>query len=54
MDIIMPEQEGLATILELRKISSEVKILAISGGGRFVGTESLPVAKILGGGQHAY
>ncbi len=48
LDIIMPEQEGLATIVELRKLSTTVKILAISGGGRFVGTESLSVAKLLG------
>lgn len=34
-DIIMPEKEGLEIILELRKRNPELKIIAISGGGRF-------------------
>lgn len=33
-DIIMPEMEGTETILELKKINSQVKIIAMSGGGR--------------------
>jgi len=32
-DIIMPEKEGVETILELRKQQSAVKIIAMSGGG---------------------
>ena len=32
-DMLMPEKEGLQTMSELRKISPDVKILAISGGG---------------------
>ena len=32
-DILMPEQEGLQTIKELRRDFPEVKIIAISGGG---------------------
>jgi len=34
-DIIMPEQEGLKTIFDLRRDSPTVKIIAISGVGRY-------------------
>lgn len=34
-DILMPEKEGLETILELRREFQDVKIIVISGGGSF-------------------
>jgi CheY-like chemotaxis protein len=34
-DLVMPEKEGLETILELRRDYPDIKIIAISGGGRF-------------------
>ncbi|RUM36026.1 MAG: response regulator [Desulfobulbus sp.] len=47
-DLIMPEQEGLETIRKLRKSAPEVKIIAISGGGRIGPEAYLPAAMELG------
>ena len=33
-DLIMPEQEGIETIIQLRKEFPDVRIIAMSGGGR--------------------
>ncbi len=33
-DIIMPQKEGLETILELKQLNRDVKIVAVSGGGK--------------------
>lgn len=32
-DLYMPETDGMETIMELRKICPDVKIIAVSGGG---------------------
>jgi CheY-like chemotaxis protein len=47
-DLIMPEREGIETIMELRKHGSNARILAISGGGRIGNSEILSVARSLG------
>lgn len=47
-DLIMPEKEGIETIMALRKQRSSVRILAISGGGRIGNTDILGVARSLG------
>jgi two-component system, chemotaxis family, chemotaxis protein CheY len=48
-DIIMPEKEGLETIMELRKDFPDIKIIAISGGGSAMsGTACLNLARKLG------
>jgi len=44
-DIIMPEKEGIETIFELRKDFPDLKIIAISGGGRIEPEEYLDIAK---------
>ncbi len=33
-DLIMPEQDGIETIIQLKKIAPDIKIIAISGGGQ--------------------
>lgn len=48
LDIVMPEKEGLETIMELRRDDPEVKIIAISGGGRIGPQSYIEVARALG------
>ena len=47
-DIIMPEKEGVETIIELQKEFPDTKIIAISGGGRMKNMDFLEVAKKFG------
>jgi len=47
-DLIMPEKDGLEAIQEMRKENPEVRIIAISGGGRSGYTNALEAAKAFG------
>jgi DNA-binding response OmpR family regulator len=47
-DIVMPEKEGIETILELRSIWPRGPIIAISGGGRTGNTDYLRLAQGMG------
>ncbi|MFZ5569542.1 MAG: response regulator [Thermodesulfobacteriota bacterium] len=47
-DIIMPEKEGLETIIEMKRACPGIKIIAMSGGGRNKPTDYLSLAQKLG------
>jgi len=47
-DIIMPQMEGIETVMALRRCCPTVKIIAMSGGGRCGADEYLSLACKLG------
>ncbi len=48
-DIVMPEKDGLSTILQTKRDNENIKIIAISGGDRsFTGSSYLQIAKNIG------
>ncbi len=47
-DILMPDKEGIETILDLRRHYPSIRIIAISGGGRTGNKDFLRTAKHLG------
>ncbi len=47
-DIIMPEMEGAEFIMKVRTMAPQMKIIAISGGGRIKPADYLDLAKKLG------
>jgi DNA-binding response OmpR family regulator len=53
-DIIMPEKEGIGLIRELRRESSDVKIIAMSGGARRSTSDYVSIATALGADAGLY
>lgn len=47
-DIIMPDMEGIETIRELKRIDSEARIIAFSGGGAISPDGYLKIAENMG------
>lgn len=47
-DLIMPGQDGLDTIAQVRRAQPDLPIIAISGGGRHTNRDFLQVAEALG------
>jgi len=48
MDIIMPQKDGVDTILELRSTFPQVRIVAMSGGGAVPAGKYLAITQSLG------
>ena len=47
-DVIMPEIDGIGFILSLRKENRDLRVIAISGGGRICSADYLDAASRLG------
>ena len=47
-DIIMPEKEGLEPIREMKRLQHDLKIIAMSGGGKISADNYLETARIFG------
>ncbi len=47
-DLVMPGKEGLEMIVEIKRLHSDVKIIAMSGGGRGSSQNYLKMAKAFG------
>lgn len=45
MDIVMPEQDGIATLLKIVKSHSNIKFITISGGGKIKADTYLDMTK---------
>lgn len=47
-DLIMPDEDGLKVILNIKKIKPDIKVIAISGGGKAGPGNYLSIARALG------
>lgn len=47
-DIIMPEREGIETLMAVKAVAPATRVLAISGGGRVQAGDVLTLARSLG------
>ena len=47
-DIIMPEKDGIETIMDMKRVNPGLKVIAISGGGRSEPENYLNSARLLG------
>src|SRR3954471_5094002 len=47
-DLVMPEMEGVETIMALRRVAPALKIIAMSGGGKAPAEDYLEIAAKVG------
>jgi CheY-like chemotaxis protein len=47
-DLFMPEKDGIAVVMELKRAMPDIKIITISGGGQCGDRVSLRTAKLVG------
>ena len=47
-DLVMPEQDGIGLIMDLKKIKRDLRFIAISGGGKAGPANYLSIARTMG------
>ena len=47
-DMIMPQKEGIETIIEIKRNHPDMKVIAVSGGGRIKKVDILEIARRAG------
>ncbi len=47
-DMLMPDKEGIETIMEIKAINPDIKVIAMSGGGKTKNMAFLDMAKQIG------
>ena len=47
-DIMMPDQDGIETVLRIKEFNANIKVIVISGGGHQRAMDFLPAAERLG------
>lgn len=52
LDMLMPDQDGLETLTKLREIDPQIRVVAVSGGGRLEAEFYLDFARRLRAAQH--
>jgi DNA-binding NtrC family response regulator len=53
LDLLMPEKEGMETLMEMKKTMPEIKVITVSGGGK-IGPESYLSATRILGAEYAF
>jgi len=51
LDVLMPEKDGIETIMEIRATHPNLVVIAMSGGGRFPGGDYLKIIGMLGANE---
>ena len=48
LDVVMPVQDGIETLMEVRRRNLDLKVIVVSGGGRITSMDYLGAARLLG------
>src|SRR3569623_1468282 len=48
LDVLMPEKDGIETLMDIKRFQPETYVIAVSGGGRIAAEEYLSLAPMCG------